>query len=337
MPDNAQKNCLDVQASESGQKLLQFLLRRLTLPQSLLHRWIRTGQIRVNGGRVKPFMHVQTGDIIRMPPFANSMVESAAFEKTPRHESKPQHPATKKHSQSIVKPDLPPIIYSDDNIIVFNKPQGLPVHTGTGHDDSLATRLEKHFSHYAFKPTPAHRLDKDTSGILCVALSYTALRALQKAFELRSVNKEYLAFVHGHWKGNSPQVLEHTLGKKYSGYDEKMRLLEADEQGKEAKSLVQCLMRTKDYSLMHIRLITGRTHQIRVQLAAMGHPILGDGKYGTPQQRTTLCLHSLRITFPQSNEFCALGLNGQSFAVLPSQAPWQGALAVKTLPNLLSE
>ncbi len=342
MPDSEQKNILEVQASESGQKLLQFLVRRLNLPQSLLHRWIRTGQIRLNGGRIKPFGHVHTGDILRLPPFALGMNNSAAFEKNAEaidtlssHDSTqkaqisaPKHLVPKQTPSPSLQNPLPPTVYSDENIAIYNKPQGLPIHAGTGHTDSFAQRLQAHFKHAVFKPTPAHRLDKDTSGLVCVAFSYTALRALQDAFASRTMSKEYLAWVHGIWPHDTPQKLEHHMQKKYLGTDEKVRILSAQD-GKEAVSYVHCLQRTQHHSLMQIRLITGRTHQIRLQMATEGHPILGDGKYGTLSPNTGLFLHSLRILCPETEAFQALNIAGKQFATLPA---WKQALAVTCLP-----
>ncbi len=336
MQQITQSNSMEVHSSEAGQKLLQFLVRRLNLPQPLLHRWIRTGQIRVNASRGKPFMHVQEGDVVRVPPFALGMAQSATFGKHTAQGSSDASPG-----QNEAKYVLPPQIYADENLIVFNKPQGLPVHAGTKHIDSLAARLKAHFPEATFKPTPAHRLDKDTSGILCVALSYAALRTLQDAFEQRTLQKEYLAWVHGIWQDDFPKLLSHTMAKKYTGYIEKMRVLPADiaSEGhgdvgiKEAVSYVRCLQRTEKHSLMHIRLVTGRTHQIRVQLAGMGHPVLGDGKYGSSIAHMPLCLHALRLTFPMCADFAKLKLDGKSFAVLPTQAPWQAMFGVHSVPD----
>ncbi len=354
MPDSEQKNILHVQASESGQKLLQFLIRRLSLPQSLLHRWIRTGQIRLNGSRVKPFTQVATGDTLRLPPFALGMNQSAVFEKSPESLSQ-NHTSTQHLKQKTASCQnttahesapflrakakktvhhLPPVIYSDENIYIYNKPQGLPIHAGTGHVDTLAARLQAHFHDLVFKPTPAHRLDKDTSGLLCVAFSYSALRTLQDAFATRCIAKEYLAWVHGAWPQDGPCKLVHHMNKKYEGYHEKVRILSADD-GKEAVSYAQCLQRTQHYSLMHIRLITGRTHQIRLQMAAQGHPVLGDGKYGNATAHTALYLHSLRIIFPQTPSFQALHLAGKEFAALPTWSlcpTYKESLVVESLP-----
>ncbi len=342
MPESEQKNTIEVHSAESGQKLLQYLMRRLSLPQPLLHRWIRTGQVRVNGGRAKPFMHVQTGDMIRLPPFALSMAHSATFDKSPATAQPQESPQRYKKTSSPPKlaQSLPPSVYSDDALTIYNKTSGLPVHGGTGHTDSLVARLEKAFANAPFKPTPAHRLDKDTSGLICVAFSYTALRALQEAFANHSMHKEYLAWVHGSWPHATVQHLSHTLAKKTQGNWEKVQSLSAeDSEGKEAHCIVHCIQRSQAYSLMHIRLLTGRTHQIRVQLAAQGYPIVGDEKYGhklsqaEKAEKKTLLLHSLRITFPATLENTSLAsMANKSFSTLP---PWNKPFNINNIPPSL--
>ncbi len=305
MAQTEQNNTLIVQNAEGGQKLLQFLVRRLNLPQPLLHRWIRTGQIRINGGRVKPFVHVASGDMVRIPPFALGMASSAGAE----------------NSVMLSHLPLPPLVYEDEHLLVYNKSFGLPVHTGTGHEDSLATRIAAHFEHAAFKPTPAHRLDKDTSGIILIARTYAALRLLQDCFEHRNITKEYLTWVHGLWPHAEPMRLSHNIGKSYVGYDEKVRILD-EEKGRESECIATCLRQENNCSLMHIRLITGRTHQIRVQMAESGHAVLGDGKYGDVSEQSML-LHALRICLPDSDDFAQLNLQGKSFMVLPEWGGWQ--------------
>ncbi len=329
--DNATNAIFEVQSAEAGQKLLQYLIRKIALPQSLIHRWIRTGQIRVNGGRAKPFMLVQEGDGIRLPPFAPSMIASALAQKTPvRPTQKPSNASpnfsTKQHLPK------PQIVFESEHILVLNKEAGLPVHTGTNHTDSLATRLEVHFPNEIFKPTPAHRLDKDTSGLLLVARSYQALRALQDAFQERYMIKEYLTWVQGLWpQSPKAELLRHHIQKSYVGDDEKVRIL-CEAKGKEAISFVRCLKHSHHCSLMHIRLITGRKHQIRVQMAEQGHPVMGDGKYG--QGATQLCLHAMRITLPDNDTFTQLGLTAASFSVLP---PWSGWQKVEKAPSSLTD
>lgn len=267
---------LTVSPQEGGQKLLQFLARRLDIPQAMFHRWIRTGQVRRNGARCKAFDRLQAGDEIRVPPFAGAI-------------------AQRDPSKGSAAP-LPPILYKDDNLFVFNKPAGLAVQSGTGHDDSLAKRLAIHCTADTFRPTPAHRLDRDTSGIILVARSYTMLRQLHDAFrEREGIVKEYLAWVAGSWPHDSTQLLKDTMAKVADarGYE---RMVVGE--GHEALCEVTLLHRYPTRSLVLVRLHTGLTHQIRVQLSSRGFPLIGDGKYGTPKNGDAMMLHAVRVGLP---------------------------------------
>lgn len=302
-----------VSEPESGQKLLQFLQRRLGLPQAMLHRWVRTGQVRVNGGRCKPFTRVSTGDAVRLPPFALRMAAAEAAPDAPALGAPAETP----------EGALPPLLGTDGYWWVFNKPAGLPTHPGSGHEDSLATRLARHFSTAPFRPTPAHRLDKDTSGALLVAASYEALVAAQEALRSGEMVKEYVAWVQGRWPYEDLRLLRCHLRKEGPQGQERMRLTAPGAHGaREALCLARPLCLRQEESLVQVRLITGRTHQIRAQLAALGHPVLGDGKYGPPGRNRPLCLHALRLTLP----------NGRAFACLP---PWTGPHALAAPPDPL--
>lgn len=306
MPE--EDHILKVGAAEAGQKLLSLLQRRLCLPSALLHRWIRTGQIRLNGGRAKAFARVAENDAVRLPPFASAMDAAARARASARTPSSVGRAAS---PESPVVPPLPPLIHADADIIVFNKPPGLPVHAGTGHEsDSLAARLAAHYAGTPFLPTPAHRLDKNTSGLLLAGASYNGLRALQDALRAGTLIKEYLGWVEGIWPYAAPRLLRHRLAKRYSGSYEKVHA----GQGKEAACVAACLRTLKGRSLLHIRLLTGRTHQIRAQLTAEGHPLCGDVKYGGQGGRPVR-LHALRLILPDGREF-----------VVPP--PWSGADAL---------
>ncbi len=330
-----------VQETESGQKLLQFLQRRLNLPPTLLHRWVRTGQVRINGSRCKPFARVQTGDIVRLPPFAFKMAEESATatDTQPLADTSPV-------SQAVDAPPLPPMIGTDGYLWAFNKPAGLPTHPGTGHDDSLSSRLAAYFATAPFKPVPVHRLDKETSGVLLVAASYEALLSAQNALRDGSLSKEYVVWVQGGWPYAETQLLRHFLRKDAAqGYEKVRPAAPGEANSREALCLVRPLRVGKDQSLLLVRLLTGRTHQIRVQLATMGHPVVGDTKYGqTPrrhvprgaytipaparksnagdpdQEQENLLLHALRVTMP-----C-----GRVFSCLP---PWAGAHTLEHMPD----
>ena len=331
-----------VQETESGQKLLQFLQRRLNLPPTLLHRWVRTGQVRINGSRCKPFARVQTGDIVRLPPFAFKMAEESAAT-AESQETTDFESGTRKAGF----PPLPPMIGTDGYLWAFNKPAGLPTHPGTGHDDSLSSRLTAYFADAPFKPVPVHRLDKETSGVLLVAASYEALAKAQEALRSGTMSKEYVVWVQGGWPFAETQLLRHFLRKDSAqGYEKVRPAAPGEADSREALCLVRSLRVGTRQSLLLVRLLTGRTHQIRVQLSAMGYPVVGDPKYGTAPRRHVprgasslpaparmgdtdkakllpsegLMLHALRVTMP-----C-----GRIFSCLPA---WAGEHALEQMPD----
>ncbi len=316
--DNTQDllHTLTVSPQEEGQKLLSFLERRLSLPPTLLHRWIRTGQIRVNKGRAKPFQRLTREDIVRLPPFASKMADAARAPLITHSSTTGTLLPLPPRVSCASEPDLSEHI--QDYIWAFNKPAGLPTHTGSGHTDSFATRLQSHFAEEIFLPSPAHRLDKDTSGLLLVGASFPALRFLQNTFLEHTAHKEYLTWVEGRWENDSPMLLEHSLSKRYTGYFEKVM---PNSEGKEARCIVAPLRQENQTTLLHIRLLTGRTHQIRAQLAACGHPLCGDSKYGA-KSNEAFRLHAMRLILPENI----------SFECLP---PWEDLWRVTTLPPLL--
>ncbi|MDD4701587.1 MAG: RluA family pseudouridine synthase [Desulfovibrio sp.] len=314
--DSHTTECPAVQETESGQKLLQFLQRRLNLPQAMLHRWVRTGQVRINGSRCKPFSRVQTGDTIRLPPFALRM--SAQCDTS---EPMPLAKARSSEAAAASPLPLPPLVGTSGYLWAFDKPAGLPTHPGTGHEDSLTTRLAQHFATASFMPTPVHRLDKETSGVLLVAASYAALDEAQCALRGQHMVKEYVAWIAGRWPHDETCLVRHFLRKDTVRGFEKMCAVSADApDGKEALCLVRPLQIEDGASLVQIRLLTGRTHQIRAQLANLGHPVLGDGKYGLARPGSALYLHALRLVLPESPPFTSL-------------PTWTGQRALTALPE----
>lgn len=312
--DSRTTECPAVQETESGQKLLQFLQRRLNLPQAMLHRWVRTGQVRINGSRCKPFSRLQTGDIVRLPPFALKMsAQCDTSEPTPSNAHNGDNAANAL--------PLPPLVGTSGYLWAFDKPAGLATHPGTGHEDSLTTRLALHFSEASFMPTPVHRLDRETSGILLVAASYAALDEAQRALRGQHMIKEYVAWIAGRWPHDETCLVRHFLRKDTVRGFEKMCAVSADApDGKEALCLVRPLQVEDGASLVQIRLLTGRTHQIRAQLANLGHPVLGDAKYGLARPGTALYLHALRLVLPESPPFTSL-------------PAWTGQRALAALPE----
>lgn len=288
--------------AESGQKLLAFLMRRLSLPQALLHRWLRTGQIRVNGRRCKPFASVQTGDIIRLPPFALKLAASL----------EPDLPKLPEDA------NLPPLLGEWNGVWIFNKPAGLAVQGGSGITDSLSARLASLYANLAFCPTPAHRLDRDTSGVLLVGATFAALQKLQADFRAGRIHKEYLAWIAGEWPWRQKRLLRHFMAET----DNVIAHAEPGPNRREAKCIVSPLQQADNMSLVHIRLLTGRKRQLRAQLAACGHPVIGDSRYG---QKGSLKLHACRVILPD---------NGPEFSCLP---PWQEQFAIAQLPPAMNQ
>jgi len=285
--NDASASCtLTVSAEEAGQKILRFLARRLGLAPAMLHRWIRTGQVRRNGSRASAFDRIEAGDRIRVPPFALRM-------------------AGVKETDAALP--LPDIVAELPGLLVLNKPAGLPVQPGSGHTDSVTSRLAAHFAHLPFIPTPAHRLDKDSSGLLLAATSYERLRALHEAFARRTLKKIYLTWVEGAWPEDGPRVLRDLLEKTGRPGREKVH----SGQGREALCEVACLYREQGRSLLRVDLLTGRTHQIRAQLSARGHPLCGDVKYGARPRKGGLLLHAFSVELP----------DGECFVCPP---PWSG-------------
>lgn len=288
-------DALTVSRAEAGQKLLNFLQRRVEAAAGEFHKWIRSGQVRINGSRAKAFDRVNEGDTVRVPPFAV------------------RKNADSKHSAQVCSVNkrrgkdcfFLPIVHEDADILVLNKPAGLPTQGGTGHRDSVASRLADRFRDADFIPSPVHRLDKDTSGLLAVGKSYAALRRLTDALAGRSgtpPRKEYLAWVWGRWPDTEERELRDRMGRNETAGRMETGKNAEKEEGKEALCFVRPVeirkVHGREATLMLVRLLTGRTHQIRVQFASRGYPLAGDAKYGKPDGES-LKLHAFRLTLPE--------------------------------------
>ncbi len=308
-----------VDGTEAGQKLMSLLEHRFGLPATLLHRWIRTGQIRLNGARIQPFVRVNEGDLVRMPPFADSLASQANAARQRQQALREGKPRLPLRPQPRKIPDVEVIAEDEDYWAVF-KPSGLPTQPGTGHADAMTLRCRSLAAPGAFAPSPVHRLDKDTSGLLLVAKSFAALQKAHEALRTRTgLHKEYLVWVQGYWPFAEDRLLRHYLSKRLVGGQERVTASDDPSRGVEALLVARPLTRTESRSLLLIRLLTGRTHQIRVQMAQTGHPVLGDGKYGQASRDVPLCLHAVRLRLADGREYTAL-------------PRWPGQLAVTGLP-----
>ncbi len=286
-----------VTEAESGQKLFNFLKRRLRrgVPTSLIMRWMRSGELRVNGKRATPYMRLKAGQELRIPPFT---VEEAI--------------ADENAAAAPVTLDLP-IVFEDDELLIINKPAGLPVQPGSGHGDAVSTRLAKAYAQAPFVPAPAHRIDRQTTGLVLIGKTYASLSRLHEAFEQRTIAKTYLAWVRGRWPFDDVTTLTDRMEKQWQGNSQRMR----HGQGKQALATAEPLVVRKEMSLLLLTLHTGRTHQLRVQLSARRHPIVGDRKYGDRAPAQGMLLHAFAVRW-----------EGRAWQCLPPwPAPWDvGAL-----------
>ena len=248
---------IEVDEGGAGQRIDNFLLARLKgVPKSHVYRILRSGEVRVNSGRVAASHRLAVGDRIRVPPIRLAEREAG------------EAPAT---------PLELPVLFEDDHILAVDKPAGLAVHGGSGIAHGAIERLRASRPQAKFLEL-AHRLDRETSGVLLLAKKRSALVALHEDLRERAMDKRYLAAVAGRVRDDKRRVK--VALRKYSTGEGERRVAVDDEGGQEAETIFRRLARSDEFSLLEAQLLTGRTHQIRVHLAHIGHPILGDEKYG---------------------------------------------------------
>jgi 23S rRNA pseudouridine955/2504/2580 synthase len=247
---------LRVAAGETGQRLDNFLLRLAKgVPKSHVYRIVRSGEVRVNRGRVGVDYRLQEGDDIRVPPLR---VASAPA-------GRPPAPAL-----------TPPILYEDEDLIVVDKPAGIAAHGGSGVAHGIIERVRAARPQQPFLEL-AHRLDRETSGILLLAKSRRALLSLHEQLREGRMDKRYFVLVAGEWP-NERQHVRLPLTKFINRHGE--RRVAVDPEGSTAHTLFTRQGRYPGFTLLEAQLKTGRTHQIRVHAAHLGFPIVGDDKYG---------------------------------------------------------
>jgi 23S rRNA pseudouridine955/2504/2580 synthase len=271
------------------------------LPQvgfATVSRWARTGQIRVDGKRVKPEDRLQTGQVLRVPPGG----EDAPSVRKTASRARPLSPEQIAEARDMVIRETP-------SAIVLNKPPGLATQGGsktTKHVDGLLDAFVT--DERTPRPRLVHRLDKDTSGVLLIARTPGSAASFSKRFASRSARKVYWALVVGNPQ-LSEGVIDAALAKQPGTGGEKMHIDE--ENGASAKTRYRVVDRAGQRAAwVELEPLTGRTHQLRVHMAAIGHPIVGDGKYGGPDAFLTgavsrkMHLHARRliITEPKAGE-----------------------------------
>ncbi|RZL55038.1 MAG: RluA family pseudouridine synthase [Variovorax sp.] len=317
----AEVRFVTVDEESAGQRLDNFLFRHLKgVPKTHVYRIIRSGEVRINKGRAQAETRVEAGDVLRLPP-----VRVAA-----RAEEGGMTPAPGREF---------PFIHEDESVLAIDKPAGVAVHGGSGVSFGVIEQLRSARPDARFLEL-VHRLDRETSGILLVALKRSALTALQSQFRERETGKTYLALVEGAWPANR-KVLDAPLAKYLlpaangaAEGERRVRVVGKDHpDAMNAVTLVRVLAAvvlpgdTVPMSLLAVTIKTGRTHQIRVHLASAGHAIAGDDKYGDFERNRVLqklglkrmFLHAWRLQFTHPG-------NGKRIALQAELAPELRAL-----------
>jgi 23S rRNA pseudouridine955/2504/2580 synthase len=267
-PPPPQVKTLTVDDDSAGQRLDNYLMRHLKgVPKTHVYRIIRSGEVRVNKGRVGADARVQAGDLVRLPPVRVSE----------RVAEKAQDMAT----AALAAPARKfMVLFEDEHLLAIDKPAGVAVHGGSGVSFGVIEQLRMARPQAPFLEL-VHRLDRETSGILLLAKKRSALRQLQDQFRERETGKIYLALVVGQWPANR-KVLDKSLHKYLLPDGERrVRVVAKDDpDAMTALTLVKVRHSGDGFSLLEVTIRTGRTHQIRVHLASEGFPIAGDDKYG---------------------------------------------------------
>jgi len=272
---------LTVDENATGQRIDNFLLRTLKgVPKSHVYRILRSGEVRVNKGRVGPDVRLAPGDVIRVPP-----VRTAAPPRAP-----------------IARSFKPGILFEDDWLIGIDKPAGLAVHGGSGIALGLIEQLRAARPDARFLEL-AHRLDRETSGVLLVAKKRAALTGLHAQLRNGEIDKRYLALVRGPWK-DARRVVDVPLHRFSTREGE--RRVRAEPSGRASMTIFRLERawpaRVPPVALLEAELKTGRTHQIRVHLAHLGHALAGDDKYGDFAWNRELARAGLKRMFLHARE-----------------------------------
>lgn len=280
-------NHVEVSADRDGQRLDNFISARLKgVPRSVIYRIIRKGQVRVNGGRAKPATRLSTGDLVRIPP--------ASIRENPGGDIPP----------AVISLLQKSILFESQGIMVVNKPAGMAVHAGSGMKWGVVDVVRK------LRPDRSidlvHRLDRETSGCLLMAMNGEALRELNQQINNNTVDKRYLCLLDGLLKQERTEITE-PIGQ-YERAGQKFMRVDAD--GKPAHTIFRLLQNYGPCSFAEAELLSGRTHQIRVHAAHMGMALPGDKRYSTPDRQKFWKTKGLKRMFLHAHQLRFLSLDG---------------------------
>lgn len=265
---------IEADETVAGQRVDNMLAKVLKgVPRQHIYRLLRTGQVRVNSARVDPTYRVQQGDRVRIPPVRIA-----------------QRPAPQPAASMRFQPS---VVYEDEHLVAVDKPAGLAVHGGSGISRGLIEAMRLARPQLRFLEL-VHRLDRDTSGILLLAKKRSALTALHAALREGEMRKRYTLLVHGRFTAPRREVDVALTKYLLPGGD---RRVKAGAGGLASRTVFTRLRLIGAYSLLQAELLTGRTHQIRVHAAHIGHPIAGDEKYGDFAANKALARQGLKRMF----------------------------------------
>lgn len=282
-----------IDGEQAGQRIDNFLRRQLPgVPRGRIYRILRKGEVRVNGGRVKAEYKLAEGDEVRVPPVRV------------RADGDPPAPGKVKDVENR-------ILFENKKLIVLNKPSGLAVHGGSGVSHG-AIEILRHARPELRDLSLVHRIDRETSGCLVLAKRRSALREMHEKFREGDVTKNYLGLVVGDWQLGEQLIDRPLLVSHRKGGERHVVISGA---GKAAQTRVKLSRAYPKHSLVHCEPITGRTHQIRVHLQSVEHPLAGDSRYGDVEHNAGLARLGLKRLFlhAQSISFADDSGNEQTF------------------------
>ena len=280
---------LKVAQDHTGQRLDNFLAKHLKgVPKTAVYRMIRTGQVRINGGRCKPDHKVQAGDEVRIPPVRALDSEPAAV------------------SVAVIGQVRHAILHEDAHYLVINKPSGMAVHSGSNLPWGLIDAVRQ--SRPSEYVELAHRIDRETSGCVVLARSGPALKHLAAQFRDGDIVKKYLCLMDGRVKEARVTVDAPVL--KIRG--EHQHVVGIDEEGKDALTHFRLLQAYSDCSYVEAELFTGRTHQIRVHAAHLEMPLAGDERYSSPAAVKKWRARGLNRLFLHAHQLGFESITGQT-------------------------
>ncbi|MBE6823727.1 MAG: RluA family pseudouridine synthase [Ruminococcaceae bacterium] len=305
---------ITINKNDSGQRLDKFLLKRFkTMPKSLMHKYLRTKYIKLNGKKTTPEVFVNEGDVLTL------YIKDEFFEETKKEYE------FMKASKKLL------LVYEDNNLLLIDKKPGVIVHQDKNYDtDCIVNRVQRYLfekkeydpeADKAFSPALVNRIDRNTGGIIIGAKNAMALRVLNEKVRTREIRKFYLCVVKGKLKKQKDTL------KDYLTKNEKSNTVKVSKnETKNSKEIITkynviSYDKERDLSLCEVELLTGRTHQIRAHMAYIGHPLLGDEKYGDKalnrrfhQSSQLLCSYKLIFDFKTGADELEY-LNGKVFTL----------------------